>query len=134
MSLINKKTVLDLLTPNIWLNLKNSTYYFGGSFFGLLLAIFTQPIFSRYLEPYDFAVMGYYNSIQAFFIPLFTLNFTSYYLSSYWDTKKMKAMTYPSTLISLPLLTRLSAFLLLDYYICIFICLMSISRYILFSS
>lgn len=80
-------TRLDLFSPGIKKNILISLYYFGGSFVGLLIGIFTQPIFSRYLEPRDFAVIGYFAALQAFFIPLFSLNFTSYYLSSYWDNK-----------------------------------------------
>ena len=81
----NKLFGLNLISSDLKKNILASFYYFGGSFAGLLLGVFTQPIFSRHLEPWDFAVMGYFNAIQTFFIPLFSLNFTFYYLSSYWD-------------------------------------------------
>jgi O-antigen/teichoic acid export membrane protein len=74
-----------LLSPLVRKNIVTSVYYFGGSFVGMLIAIFTQPVFSRHLEPWDFAVMGYFATIQGFFMPLFSLNFTTYYLTSYWD-------------------------------------------------
>jgi hypothetical protein len=76
-----------LLSSGLRNNLLTSFLYFGGSFVGLLLGVFTQPIFSRYLEPWDFAVRGYFGSVQTFFVPIFSLNFTFYYLSSYWDKK-----------------------------------------------
>ena len=74
-----------LISPAVRKNIVTSIYYFGGSFVGMLIAIFTQPVFSRHLEPWDFAVMGYFATIQGFFMPLFSLNFTTYYLTSYWD-------------------------------------------------
>ncbi len=80
------KLILNFLfSPLIRKNIVTSIYYFGGSFVGMLIAIFTQPVFSRYLEPWDFAVMGYFATVQGFFMPLFSLNFTTYYLTSYWD-------------------------------------------------
>lgn len=81
-------TGLQLISSGVKRNVLNSIYYFGGSFFGLLLGIFTQPIFSRYLEPSDFAVIGYFASVQAFFGPIFSLNLTAYFLASYWDPKQ----------------------------------------------
>ena len=74
-----------LFSPLIRKNLITSFWYFGGSFAGMLIAIFTQPVFSRHLDPWDFAVMGYFATIQGFFMPMFSLNFTTYYLTSYWD-------------------------------------------------
>lgn len=81
--MINKLSFL--FSPLIRKNLITGFWYFGGSFAGMLLAIFTQPVFSRYLDPWDFAVMGYFATIQGFFMPLFSLNFTTYYLTSYWE-------------------------------------------------
>ena len=71
-------------SPDLKKNLTNSVYYFGGPFLQLILALFTQPIFSLYLEPSDFAIMGYFGAVQGFFIPLFSLNLTYYYLFEYW--------------------------------------------------
>lgn len=58
--------------------------YFGGSFIQLIAGIFTQPIFSRYLEATDFAIIGYFTSITLFFLPLSNLSLTSYYLMRYF--------------------------------------------------
>ena len=101
---------LNLISSDLKKNILTSFYYFGGSFVGLLLGVFTQPIFSRHLEPWDFAVMGYYNAIQTFFIPLFSLNFTYYYLSSYWDKNIVEGKSLSFHLNSLNITNTVMAF------------------------
>jgi O-antigen/teichoic acid export membrane protein len=78
-NLLNNKDLLK--------NIQNSFYYFGGSFIAFLIAIFTQPIFSRYLELDDFAVMGYFGAIQALLYPLFTMTLPFYYMARYWKSE-----------------------------------------------
>lgn len=102
---------LSLSSPGIKKNLLTSLYYFGGSFVGMVIAIFTQPIFSRNLEPRDFAVMGYFAAIQGFFMPMFSLNFTSYYLTSYWDKSATKGKDISFHLNTLNIANALVAFL-----------------------
>ncbi|MCK9218046.1 MAG: MATE family efflux transporter [Firmicutes bacterium] len=87
---IYKKNVLykfaDIIkNKNISKNLFNSFYYFGGTFLSFLIAIFTQPIFSRYLELEDFAVIGYFGAIQAIIYPLFSMSLPFYYMARYWN-------------------------------------------------
>ena len=87
---IYKKNVLykfaDIIkNKNIRKNLFNSFYYFGGTFLSFLIAIFTQPIFSRYLELEDFAVIGYFGAIQAIIYPLFSMSLPFYYMARYWN-------------------------------------------------
>ena len=65
-------------------NIFNSFYYFGGTFIQFLIAVFTQPIFSRYLELNDFAIIGYYGAIQAILYSLFNMSLPFYYLAKYW--------------------------------------------------
>jgi len=78
-NLLNNKDLLK--------NIQNSFYYFGGSFIAFLIAIFTQPIFSRYLELNDFAVMGYFDAIQALLYPLFSMTLPFYYMARYWNSE-----------------------------------------------
>lgn len=73
---------------NIRKNLFNSFYYFGGTFLSFLIAIFTQPIFSRYLELEDFAVLGYFSAIQAIIYPLFSMSLPFYYMARYWNKEE----------------------------------------------
>lgn len=54
-------------------NLGNSFFYFGGSFIQFIIAIFTQPVFAKYLELEDFAVIGYFAAIQAILFPIFSM-------------------------------------------------------------
>lgn len=70
--------------PAIRKNVLNSFYYFGGTFIQFLIAIFTQPIYSRYLELNDFAIMGYFTAVQAVLYPLFSMSLPFYYLAKYW--------------------------------------------------
>ena len=65
-------------------NIGNSFFYFGGSFIQFIVAIFTQPIYSIYLELEDFAIIGYFSAIQAILFPLFSLSLPFYYLAKYW--------------------------------------------------
>jgi len=65
-------------------NLINSFYYFGGTFLQFIIAIFTQPIFSRYLELKDFATIGYFAAIQNLIYPLFSMSLPFYYMAQYW--------------------------------------------------
>jgi O-antigen/teichoic acid export membrane protein len=74
--------------PNIRKNLNNSLYYFGGTFIQFLIAIITQPIFSKYLELEDFGIMGYYNAVQALLFPLFSMTLPFYYMAQYWTNNK----------------------------------------------
>lgn len=66
-------------------NLGNSFFYFGGSFVQFLVAIFTQPIYAKYLELEDFAVIGYFTAIQGILYPLFSMTLPFYYLAKYWN-------------------------------------------------
>jgi O-antigen/teichoic acid export membrane protein len=75
---------------NLRKNIGNSFYYFGGTFLQFIIAIFTQPIFSRYLELEDFAVIGYFSAIQAILFPLFNMSLPFYYLSKYYNTSNGK--------------------------------------------
>jgi O-antigen/teichoic acid export membrane protein len=70
--------------PGIRENIFNSFYYFGGTFVQFLIAIFTQPIYSRYLELNDFAIIGYFTAVQAILYPLFSMSLPFYYLAKYW--------------------------------------------------
>ena len=75
----------DLLgNPAIRKNVYNSFYYFGGTFISFIIAIFTQPIYSRNLELQDFAIMGYFTAVQAILYPLFSMSLPFYYLAKYW--------------------------------------------------
>ena len=68
-------------------NIFNSFYYFGGTFFQFSIAIFTQPIFAKYLELQDYAVISYFSAIQALIYPLFSMDLPFYYMAQYWKKK-----------------------------------------------
>jgi O-antigen/teichoic acid export membrane protein len=82
--LIKIKPIELFYNASIRKNLINSFYYFGGTFLQFIIAIFTQPIYSRYLELNDFAIIGYFTAIQAILYPLFSMTLPFYYLAKYW--------------------------------------------------
>lgn len=86
MEINDAKKLLSKFINNkrLFINLGNSIFYFAGSFLQFLIAIFTQPIYSKYLELEDFAVIGYFNAIQAILYPLFSMTLPFYYLAKYW--------------------------------------------------
>ena len=65
-------------------NIKNVIYFFIPSIIGLLITLFTFPIFSEYLTSYDFAVMGYFETISIIFMPLMNLSFYSFYMKDFF--------------------------------------------------
>lgn len=82
--LLKAKPAELIRNPGIRKNILNSFYYFGGTFVQFLIAIITQPIYSRYLELNDFAIMGYFSAVQAILFPLFSMTLPFYYLAKYW--------------------------------------------------
>ena len=86
--LLKTKPVELFKNPGIRKNIFNSFYYFGGTFVQFLIAIITQPIYSRYLELHDFAIMGYFAAVQAILYPLFSMTLPFYYLAKYWKIEK----------------------------------------------
>lgn len=65
-------------------NLINSFFYFGASIAQFIVAIVTQPIYSRYLALEDFAIIGYFSAIQALLYSLFNMCLPYYYMARYW--------------------------------------------------
>lgn len=65
-------------------NIKNVVYFFMPSIMGLLITLVTFPIFSKNLSSYDFAVMGYFESINQIFLPIMNLSFYSFYMKDFF--------------------------------------------------
>lgn len=65
-------------------NVGNSFLYFGASIIGLIISIFTTPIFARILDSQDFAIIGYFTAINNFVFPFYTLLFYSFYIANYF--------------------------------------------------
>ncbi len=84
-TLVSTKPSDILKNKSIRKNIINSFYYFGSTFIAFLISIYTQPIFSKYLELKDFAIIGYFSSITAILYPLFSMSLPFYYLARYWN-------------------------------------------------
>lgn len=61
-------------------NLGLSVVYIGGNFIQLIILLITSPIYATYLKAEEFAIIGYFNSLNHFFLPLFNLSLTAFYL------------------------------------------------------
>jgi len=81
--MIKSNIVINLLNKNI-INIKNSLYFLAPSVLELLISLVTFPIFSRNLSPYDFSVIGYYESINQIFLPIMNLSFYVYYMKDFF--------------------------------------------------
>jgi O-antigen/teichoic acid export membrane protein len=55
---------------------------------GLVVSLFTFPIFASYLSAIDFGTIGYFNSIKAFLISMFNLGMSNYFLMMYFRQKE----------------------------------------------
>jgi O-antigen/teichoic acid export membrane protein len=106
-------------------NIGNSFFYFGGSFLQFVVAIFTQPIYAKYLELEDFAVMGYFSAIQAIIFPLFSMTLPFYYLSKYWkqdgESNPQENLSFILNFLNIAnLLLAIISFLLVSVYFNLF--------------
>ena len=79
--------------------LKKGALYFGASFLGLLLSIYTFPILSKYLSEKDFAVFNYFTNLSVFFTFIFALQFYVYFSASYYRCNEEEKKTLISTLV-----------------------------------
>ena len=50
----------------------------------ILISIFSFPIFASYLSITDFGVIGYFNALKTFLVPMFALGMTNYTLMMYF--------------------------------------------------
>ncbi len=105
---IKKKSINSILnfvkSERITRNFGNTLYYMGGNVVQLFIAIFTLPIYSKYLSPTDFAILGYYTAINAFFFPIFDLSMSSYYLTNYYapnTVSKDEELSYAVNVLNL---------------------------------
>ena len=74
-------------------SIKNVGYYFAASFIPLLITLALNPLFSLYLSPKDYAIIGYYNSFNILFSPFILFYFNQYFIREYFyrdDTGKVK--------------------------------------------
>jgi len=84
---------------NLYFQLKNSALYFGASVLQLLISLYTSPIFAKNLSSTDFAIIGYYLTIQSFITIFFTFSLQSYYINYFFKHKEPQRKILLSTLI-----------------------------------
>jgi O-antigen/teichoic acid export membrane protein len=79
-------------------------FYLAASFFGAALGFLLLPIFTNYLSPEDFGIVGFVQSINSFLAPIFSLSLGSYYIKKYQENQDQ---TYRQELLSSLLLFTL---------------------------
>ena len=72
--------------------LTNGFFYFGSSVVALVFSLVTFPIYSTYLSAEDFGLIGYFNSLKGFLVPLFNLSLSNFFLMRFFnqDEKRNK--------------------------------------------
>lgn len=65
-------------------SIKNVGYYFAASFIPLLITLALNPLYSLYLTPKDYAIIGYYNSFNILFSPFILFYFNQYFMREYF--------------------------------------------------
>lgn len=93
-------------------NIKNIIYFFMPSIIGLMINLFTFPIFSRNLSSYDFSVMGYFEAIGQIFLPIMNLSFFSYYMKDFFSRSEEENRSVRATLVSFLLVVNIGIVLL----------------------
>lgn len=65
-------------------SIKNVGFYFAASFIPLLITLALNPLYSLYLSPKDYAIIGYYNSFSILFSPFILFYFNQYFVREYF--------------------------------------------------
>ncbi len=98
LSLINNRLEI-FLKSNFLTQIKNSIFYFGASVIQLIISLYTSPIFAKNLSTTDFAIIGYYLTIQSFLSIFFTFSFQSYYINVFFKNSETDRKKILSTII-----------------------------------
>ncbi len=77
------RSIVKYIPRGIAQNFCNSLYFFAPSILMLMVNMYTTPIFARNLSLYDFAVMGYFASIQSIFLPVLNLSLFPFFMKEY---------------------------------------------------
>ncbi|MBR5530293.1 MAG: oligosaccharide flippase family protein [Bacteroidaceae bacterium] len=101
------------------LSIKNIGYYFSASFIPMLITLALNPLYTTFLSPSDYAIIGYYNSFNTLFSPLILFYFNQYYIREYFyrdevGRLKLRALVF-KTFLFLPFI--LGAFSLLGIFL-----------------
>jgi O-antigen/teichoic acid export membrane protein len=75
---------LLLLKQQSLKNITNAGMYFLGSIVQSILSLIAQPIYSLHLTADQFGIIGYFDSIQSVFSPIFIFGMTQVYLMRYF--------------------------------------------------
>lgn len=109
-----------LLKSNAFRNFQNAALYLAGSLIQSVIALVTQPIYSKYLKATDFGIIGYFEAIRGFLTPIFILSMTSIYLMKYYKQDEVN---------NKKLLFNISYYLCIVNTISIFLCYIGLYIY-----
>lgn len=75
------------------LSVKSTFMYILAAMLSALISVLINPFMAKHLSPYDYAVMGYFNSFNLFLLPVINFSLVSYYQRNYFriadDRKKV---------------------------------------------
>ena len=76
--------VLDIFFTKRGKQIKMMSLYLLASFVPMGLNLVTMPLFSLYMEKFDFAVVSYYNSFNSLLFPFILFYFNQYYMREFF--------------------------------------------------
>ena len=111
---------MKLFKSTVFKNFQNASLYLAGSLIQSVIALITQPIYSKFLKASDFGIIGYFEAIRGFLTPIFILSMTSIYLMKYYKQDEIN---------NKKLLFNISFYLCIINTVSIFICYVGLYLY-----
>jgi len=95
--------VLKLISVNLGglpKKLANASMYFSASLVQVVVGLILSPILSMHLGHRDFAIVGYFNSFNALFVPLTSFTLSSFYGKHYFVVNQAQRENMRKTIAS----------------------------------
>lgn len=101
-------------------SIKNIGNYFLASLVPMIISLLTSPLFALYLDPEDYAIIGFYNSFNSLLTPFVLFYFNQYYMREYFyrktdDREILRAVMFKSFIFFSGLLWFMSVIGLVIY-------------------
>ena len=86
------------------LYIQNLSLYFLASLIPMFLQVISNPFFAMNLSPEDYAIIGYYTSLNVLFAPLITFYLLHYYMKRFFEISEEERFHLRSTIFKMLLL------------------------------
>lgn len=95
----------------------NALIYLGASVFSALVGLVMLRFFTKYLGPEDIGIFGYVTTVNAFLIPLFTINLNSFYIKKvYQSTNSSEPKELLGTIVLFSLVWTIFVIIFLTFF------------------